>query len=588
MPGDGGELKPIRLRLLDERGRRAERKRCEGSLFEFFARAWGEIDPAPFVENWHMHVVADQLEELARGETRDLILNLPPRTGKTNLISVCFPAWVWCQDPERGLLMGPQVSFLCLSYGAVLAEVIATRARRLIMGEWYQSLWGDRVQIRDDQASRADFGNTAGGERISNSIEGGILGRGASVQIIDDPHKLDEIESEAERERTIRALKEGLPSRVTDPRISARILTMQRLHELDATAYALENWRRDHVHVMLPARFDPDRPCFCDERTYDGELLWPEVWTEGEITKLEIELGSYAASGQLQQSPIPRGGGIITQDDWQIWPEFTPRPEDLQVGSDGSAYVPLPEVTHVILVLDTALSERNTADWNACVVMGVWHRPTKPVRYTGGPTWGLTEEAPITDDEQPRVILMGGWRARCKLNDEGYRPDGQPKGLVQRVIATARRFNVDRIVIEDQTRGRDVRNEIIRQFAEAEQRIELFNPKRHGDKVARLWSVQPLFSQKLVYAPAHCVVAHDQFGRPYVDVQEYRWVKSIIDEVSQVPRGRNDDYADDISMGLITLREGGFLALTAEYMRRRVEARMFRRKPITVAEGYGV
>ena len=57
---------------------------------------------------------------------------------------------------------------------------------------------------------------------------------------------------------------------------------------------------------------------------------------------------------------------------------------------------------------------------------------------------------------------------------------------------------------------------------------------------------------------------------------------------SQVPRGRNDDYADDISMGLITLREGGFLALTAEYMRRQVEARMFRRKPQTVAEGYGV
>src|SRR5260370_175076 len=216
-------------RLWNELQRREERELYEGSLLEFFARAWGEIDPAPFVENWHMHVVADQLEALAMGKTRDLILNLPPRTGKTNLISVCFPAWVWCQDPDRGLLMGPQVSFLCVSYGAGLAEVIATRARRLIMGEWYQSLWGDRVQIREDHASRSDFGNTAGGERISNSIEGGILGRGAAIQIIDDPHKLDEIESEAERERTIRALKEGLPSRVTDPRISARILTMQRL-----------------------------------------------------------------------------------------------------------------------------------------------------------------------------------------------------------------------------------------------------------------------------------------------------------------------------------------------------------------------
>jgi hypothetical protein len=245
MPRDGTEFKPTRLRLLDERGRRAERKRCEGSLFEFFARAWGEIDPAPFEYNWHMKAVADELEALARGETRDLIINLPPRTGKSNLVSVTFPAWVWCQPPgRRRPLMGPHVSFLCISYGAPLAEVLATRSRRLIMGEWYQSLWGDRVQIREDQGARADFGNTAGGERISNSIEGGILGRGAAIQICDDLHKIDEVESEAERERTLRALKEGLPSRVTDPRISARIMTAQRLHELDSTAYALEAWQR--------------------------------------------------------------------------------------------------------------------------------------------------------------------------------------------------------------------------------------------------------------------------------------------------------------------------------------------------------
>src|SRR5260370_384303 len=87
-------------RRWNELQRREEGELYEGTLPGFGARAWREIDQAPFEYNWHMRVIAGQLEALARGETRDLILNLPPRPGKTNLISVCFPAWVWCQDPD--------------------------------------------------------------------------------------------------------------------------------------------------------------------------------------------------------------------------------------------------------------------------------------------------------------------------------------------------------------------------------------------------------------------------------------------------------------------------------------------------------
>ena len=159
MPLDEAGLRGLRQKgIVQEYRRRQARERYEGSLYAFFERAWQEIDPAPFSGNWHHEVICEQLEALARGEMRDLIINLPPRTGKTNLISVCLNAWLWCQPEDRWApLMGPKVSLLCVSYGAVLAEVIATRARRLIMGPWYQGLWGDRVQIREDQASRADF-----------------------------------------------------------------------------------------------------------------------------------------------------------------------------------------------------------------------------------------------------------------------------------------------------------------------------------------------------------------------------------------------------------------------------------------------
>ena len=253
-----------------ERERRgADRETYELNLLAFLERAWREIDPSPFQYNWHHAAICGELEALARGEYRDLLVNQPPRTGKSILISVCFPAWIWAQQQDDEFpLMGPQVSFLCVSYGATLAEVAALKMMRLVAGEWYQSLWGDRVRIRPDQASRADFGNFAGGERISNSIEGGILGRGGLCQLIDDPHKIDQVESEVERERTIRAMKESLPSRVTDPRISARILVMQRLHEMDATAYARDNWPIDTRRwVMFPMRFDEQRACEFDTHT---------------------------------------------------------------------------------------------------------------------------------------------------------------------------------------------------------------------------------------------------------------------------------------------------------------------------------
>jgi phage terminase large subunit-like protein len=575
---------------LDLSGDEREREKYEASLIAFFRRAWREIDPAPYEHNWHFDVAAEQLEALAAGRIRDLIVNLPPRMGKSNLISVIWPAWIWCQPPERKApLMGPHVSFLCVSYGHDLAEVLATKSRRLIMGEWYQRLWGKRVQIRDDQASRNDFGNTAGGERISNSIIGGILGRGGAVQIIDDPHKLDEVESELERERTIRSIREGLSTRVTDPRISARVLTMQRVHQGDATNYALENWRRDLTHICLPMRFESDRACFCDLRQVDGQLLWPAMWSRDRVAQLEVELGDYGFAGQLQQRPTPRGGGIIGQDDWKIWPEWVPNPDDLTILPDGRMYVPLPEVSHVILSLDTNLSEKTSADWTACTIWGVWHRPRNLVTQIGRIDGAPRGEEVLDDGQQPRAIMMGAWRMRGKLNDEALDIRGQAKGVVQRVIQTARQFRADELIIEDSTRGLDVQNEIIRQLGDLPWRIVLFNPRKHGDKTARLVAVQPLFGQGLIYLPANCQLDHDQTtGTPFVAIHEFAWARMVMAEVESVPRGQHDDYADTVAQALLHLREGGYLALTREYIAEQVAIRRLRRPRMTVRDHYGV
>lgn len=423
--------------------------------------------------------------------------------------------------------------------------------------------------------------------------------------IIDDPLTPKEANSQIERERVMRDIREGLATRLNNAAKAARILVMQRLHMNDPTSYALESWK-PNVHLMFPMRYETRWPCDSDIRgqltpkqlgdmgldSAEGLLLWPTRFTENTVASLEVELGTFGAASQLQQYPVPRSGGIVGEDDWMIWPEDPATVDDLREFPGGAVALPLPEVTHVVLLLDTAMSEKETADYNACVVMGVWYRKRKAVTYQRPTRMDniLLDPGDYTDDgEQPRVIMMGAWRMRAKLNDETKDAAGNRKGVVQRVIDTARRFHVDRIIIENKTRGLDVRNEIQRQLGEEQMSLQLFNPKAHGDKLARLASVQPLFEQKLIYAPANVRLIRDrETGESRVAVNEFAWVRAVVDEVSQVPRGAHDDYSDCVSMGLITLRTEGYLELTKEYLAGQIRARMFRGQKNTIRESYGV
>jgi hypothetical protein len=741
--------------LVQEAERRDERRRCEDSFLEFVKRAWREIDPAPLSLAWFHEVIIEHLEAICFGELRTLIINCPPRTGKSALCSILYPAWVWCRS-DTGPQSGPGVKFFCVSYGAILAEEIAVKMRRLVMGSWYQGHWGNRVKLLPDQSSRANFGNTAGGERISNSIEGGLLGRGGSCQICfpftefvhtekgprrigeivdrhhkisawsfnpaarrfelrpiigwhrnpgrplvrittnrgsieptldhlvytdkglveagdlepgdllvaapggtlpgaepvlstilettrlhdvprwtycitveynhnllvgedarvvvsncDDPHSIAGAESDLERRATLRAFSEGLPTRITNPQTSARILVCQRTHEDDVTNLALETWT-DAVHIMLPARFEPDRCCAQDRRTYAGELLWPEIWDEKSLTAVEAGLqglekgqaglSSYAVSAQLQQAPIPRGGGIIERTAWHVWPETTPQAGDLQPDprNPGEFLVALPPVSYVLISVDTAFSEADTADFNGIVCLGVWHRRrelmSRPTAWFGG-RWAtgggqpldpaalreeVEENAPL---DQPRVILMEAQNFRAKLNDMTLGRGGKPIGLVQRLLDMARRRRADRILIENANRGQDTIREIARQMNAEEFQLEMHNPREHGDKVSRMWSVQPLFSQGLVSAPAHLVPGVDHFGNPCVEVREFRWVEEVVSQCQRTPQGKQD-LADAMSAGLIWLRRNNFLELTAEHVKNELAARAWKPPGLNIVKHY--
>src|SRR5262245_51189982 len=91
-----------RLRLLEER------ERYEASLIEFVRGAWPYIDSTAYQDSWALDALCDHLEAVAQGDIPKLLINFPPRCGKTKVASVCYPAWTWARR-QKTFWSGPGV-----------------------------------------------------------------------------------------------------------------------------------------------------------------------------------------------------------------------------------------------------------------------------------------------------------------------------------------------------------------------------------------------------------------------------------------------------------------------------------------------
>ncbi len=520
---------------------RGERADCERSLAIFLRNAWPYFDSSVFMSGWHMDAIAEHLEAVSNGQIRRLLINEPPRHGKTNLVAIAWPVWTWCKEPNPDYpLHGPGVRFLCASYGANKAEADGVTARRLIGSQWYQERWGDRVQIQRDRDNQGQYDNTAGGSRINTGIPES-LGKGGAVRLCDDPSKPDEVESDLVRQGINRAYDEVWRTRSNDPANGAEVIVMQRLHENDLSGHILAE--QDVVHLCLPMEYDTRRHChtvigFDDPRTVEGELLWPERFDRAWVAKQKTTVGPHAWAGQYNQIPISRGGGIIQRDWWKLWP-----PEGQEDGwtrefeEDGRRVrrMLFPDLDYVLVSADTAYTVKEENDWSACTV------------------WGVFEDAA----KNPRIIMLEAWRERLEL-----------RGLVQKLLETARRRKADAMLVEAKASGLSVLQEMRRLMREGE--FTLFSETPKGDKVARMHAISPAFAAGLIYAP------------------ERKWSEMVIAEVESFPRAKHDDLCDTVSSAIKKLRDLGLLQHTAEVETERLEAVTFRGHEVTAREEYGV
>ena len=290
---------------------------AERSLWEFTRQMWSWIDPAPFKDNWHIGCMAEHLEAVNLGQIHFLMINIPPRHMKSINVAVAWPVWTWIRKPVTRLF-GPAVQFLFTSYALSLSIRDSVKCRRLIDSAKFQERWGDRFSLTTDQNTKGLFENNHKGRRLAASVDSQLTGEGGDIIVVDDAHNVREKESEVKRQAALDWWDQSLSNRLNDSVTGAFVVIGQRVHHQDLCGHLLD--KGGWTHLCLPARYESDHPHVSarDRRTKDGELLWPIRFPEKTLRKLEDDLTSYGAAGQMQQRPAPRSGGMFDRNWWEI------------------------------------------------------------------------------------------------------------------------------------------------------------------------------------------------------------------------------------------------------------------------------
>lgn len=287
-----------------------EKELCSRSLSAFVRRAWHVIEPGqPYKHGWHVDAVCEHLEAATRGEITRLLINIPPGTMKSTLVSVFWPAWEW------GPMNMPHIRFIGASHEQGLAVRDTLKMRRLVTSDWFKERWP--IGLTGDQNQKTYYENTKTGFRQACAVES-MTGRRGDRVAWDDPHSVEAALSDLKRESALRVFQETLPTRLNNPDSSIIAIVMQRLHEYDVSGLILEN-DYGYEHLCLPMEFEVENRCvtsigFKDPRTEEGELLFPERFPRDVVERDKKVMGSFAVAGQFQQRPAPRGGGFF---DWQ-------------------------------------------------------------------------------------------------------------------------------------------------------------------------------------------------------------------------------------------------------------------------------
>jgi phage terminase large subunit-like protein len=495
------------------------RDRCRNSLVNFVEEAWHILEPRmTFVKGPLVEAICEHLEAVTAGFITRLLINVPPGSAKSLLVSVLWPAWEW---GPKGLT---SYRYISSSFAESACVRDVRKMRMLVTSDWFQRHWPHVELTRGGELS---FENSLTGTRDGVAFSSLTSRRGDRL-ILDDPHSVEKAESPNDREKATRRFRESAVNRLNDQAKSAIVVVMQRLHEADISG-VIQEFMPDYVQLVLPMEYESGRHCetsigFSDWRRSEGELLFPLRWGRQEVENLKRDMDKFAWAGQYQQRPAPRGGGIFPYNGWEIWS----RKVGVTYGRNETQY---PDMDMILGSLDSAFGEKQENDFSAFVVLGVWtnHRGVQ------------------------QAMLMACWQRRLALNE-----------LVDEVIKSCRKLKVDRLLVELKGSGISVAQEISRLTRDEEFAVQRIDPG-NMDKTSRAHALSHLWGEEeadgsvrkgVVWVPGQT--------QPNGAVWPRDWAELCMSQMASFPKGKHDDIPDAVCQALKFFRDRGLLKKSTE------------------------
>jgi predicted phage terminase large subunit-like protein len=257
----------------------------------------------PFIGNWHIDLLAETLERVRCGEIKRVIFNLPPRSLKSHIITVCWPAFILGHQPDARIIAASYASAISLKHSA--------DTRHLMQSEWYMKLFPS-VKLQSGENQKQKFLTRSRGFRLAVSVGGSVTGEGGDFLIVDDP--LNPVQAMGLKTRSIanRWFDYTFSTRLNDKKNGAMVVVMQRLHPDDLTGHLLKKggWE----HIAIPAIATEEKTYHIGYMTYRrpvGELLHPQREDAAALERARSDLGPVAYAAQYQQAPVQEQFALI-------------------------------------------------------------------------------------------------------------------------------------------------------------------------------------------------------------------------------------------------------------------------------------
>lgn len=504
---------------LDRLYTQVQAEMARNDLRVFVKQAWHQVEPKPYVSNWHIDAVCDHLAYVTIGEIRNLIVNIPPRSTKSLLAGVLWPVWDWLQDPRS--------QFMCASYASELAIRDAEKARRLITSGWFQERYGTEFFLDAKDNRKTRYLNNHGGHRISTSVGAKTTGDGGDKILVDDPHNAKEVYSDAKRMAVLNWWDNAMRSRLNDPTTGQKILIGQRTHDNDLFGHVIDTEGDRWVVLCLPMEFERKRRCityanprgaiiteeekreldpiFIDPRKKDGELLNEQRFGPEEVETERHGMSTRDYSAQFQQDPTSGDGLILKRKYWRQW---VYPPGSSQAGKP----MPMPEMLQIISVYDTAFEKDEEADFSART------------------SWGLFEWEEKPGKSEINLILLE------RMNDRLSFPELKEAAIEHKEV-----YNPDVTLIEKKASG----HSLIQELRQAGVKVKGI-PLDGKDKIFRAHMVEDVLrSGRVWYIPRV-------------------WAQEVINQCAKFPVGQNDDLVDTCVIAWAYVRRLGLVELPSD------------------------